>query len=203
MTKITSSTSVLLVHDVVESFVDPKRRHYDADLPQVLDRIDALVAAARRAGVPVIFAAPGPGEGIGPRPSAIAAGRVEWGSAACDPPKRFGPLPGDIVLRKPRFGAFFGTRLSDMLKDMGREVVIVCGISLAGGVETTVRDANNHDFESVLVSDACLCRPVSDQGWGAVSKQEVEKVVLSIISQRFARVVDCAQACLELAADRA
>ena len=79
-----------------------------------------------------------------------------------------------------------------------RDTVIVCGVSLAGGVETTIRDAFNRDFKSVLVSDACLCRPISDQGWGVVSQAEVAKVILSILAQRFAKVLTTEAVCKKL-----
>ena len=114
-------------------------------------------------------------------------------------PARLGPLPGDRVVRKPRYGAFFGSELAAYLKGAGRDTIVVCGLSLAGGVETTIRDAFNHDLKSVLVSDASLCRPVADQGWGEVSREEVEKVVLSVLAQRFARVATVRQVCDELA----
>lgn len=50
-------------------------------------------------------------------------------------------------------------------------------LSLAGGVETTVRDAYNREH-SIVVSDAGLVRAVADQGWGGVTHEEVAKVTL-------------------------
>jgi ureidoacrylate peracid hydrolase len=110
-------------------------------------------------------------------------------------PADLGPLAGDRVIRKPRYGAFYGSELHAYMRAANRDTLIVCGISLAGGVETTIRDAFNRDLNSILVSDACLCRPISDQGWGAVSRAEVAKVTLSILAQRFADVLTTEAVC--------
>ena len=198
--EINPKTGVLVVHDVVNDFVDPDQPGFDPQIGQVLDNVAALLDAARRSGLPVIFIAPGQGDpAIGPRASDKGRERLVWGTSGCDVPARFGPLPGDKVVRKPRYGGLFGSELAAYLKGGGRDTIVVCGLSLAGGVETTVRDAFNHDLKSVLVSDASLCRPVADQGWGDVSREEVEKVILSVLAQRFARVATVRQVCDELA----
>jgi len=166
---------VLVVHDVVPDFLDDPSVHAD-----VLPNIRALVAAAHDTRLPVVFAAPdrpGPGAEV---------------------PASLGVLPTDTIVRKPRYGALFGTPLGDELRAAGHDTIVICGISLAGGVETTVRDAFNQDFRSIVVADACLARPVPDQGWGAVTREEVARVTLSILAQRFARVVTTAQLCAEL-----
>ncbi|MDH3240987.1 MAG: cysteine hydrolase [Alphaproteobacteria bacterium] len=198
--ELSPATGALVVHDVVNDFVDPARPGFDQDLPRVLDNIEVLLTAARQAGLPVIFIGPGQGDPkIGPRKTSRPPNRLVWGSPGVDVPDRFGPLPGETLLRKPRYGAFYGSRLAAHLRETGRDTIAVCGLSLAGGVENTIRDAFNHDLKSVLVHDATLCRAVPDQGWGAVSREEVAKVILSILAQRFARVVSVAEICDALA----
>jgi nicotinamidase-related amidase len=168
--------AVLLVHDVVNDFMDAA----DAALPPVLANLRSLLVAARGAALPVVFAVPGEG------------------TPGADLPASIGTLPGDTIVRKPRWGAFFGSTLQQYLEQTKRDTLIVCGISLAGGVETTVRDAFNRDLRSIVVADACLCRPIPDQGWGNVTSAEVAKVTLSILAQRFARIVTTGQICAEL-----
>jgi nicotinamidase-related amidase len=115
-----------------------------------------------------------------------------------DVPASLGPRAGHTIVHKPRFGAFFGSSFAGYLEQTQRDTVIVCGISLAGGVETTVRDAYNRDLRSIVVADACICRPVPDQGWGAVTADEVAKVTFSILAQRFARIATTSDICSEL-----
>ena len=194
------ATSALLVHDVVNDFLDPAGPEPDPGLDAMLANVRALLAAARQAGLGVFFAAPGPGDpAIAPRPrGAGAPARLVWGTPGVDVPSELGPLPGEQVVRKPRYGGFFGSELAAHLRATGRDTLIVCGLSLAGGVETTVRDAHNHDLQTVVVEDACLIRAIPDQGWGAVSRDEVRKVVLSVLAQRFARVATTREVCAEL-----
>jgi ureidoacrylate peracid hydrolase len=188
------NTSVLLVHDVVNDFVDPDQPGYDSEIANVLDNVGVLLEAARTAGLPAVFVGPGQGDpAIQPRASSQGRGRLIWGSPGVDVPARFGPLAGEKIVRKPRYGGFFGSELAAYLKAEGRNTLVVCGLSLAGGVETTIRDAFNHDLNSVLVSDASLCRPVVDQGWGDVSREEVSKVIFSVLAQRFAKVATVAE----------
>jgi len=194
--EICMETGALIVHDVINDFVDPDQPDFDPQIGQVLDNIILLLGAARLAGLPVIFIAPGQGDlAIEPRLSSRDRDRLVWGTSGCDVPTRIGPLPGEKIVRKPRYGGFFGSELATYLKDEGRDTIVICGLSLAGGVETTVRDAFNHDLKSVLVSDASLCRPVADQGWGDVSREEVNKVILSVLAQRFARVTTVREVC--------
>jgi ureidoacrylate peracid hydrolase len=197
---IVPATGALVVHDVVNDFVDRDQPGFDPEIDQVLDNVALLLEASRRAALPVVFIGPGRGDpAIGPSPSIRGRERLVWGTQGVEVPARFGPGPGDTVVRKPRYGGFFGSRLADHLRNTGRDTIVVCGLSLAGGVETTIRDAFNHDFKSVVVGDACLCRPITDQGWGDVGRGEVRKVIFSVLAQRFARVATVRQVCDELA----
>jgi nicotinamidase-related amidase len=187
---MSKSRAVLLVHDVVNYFVDQ-----DPELTPILTNVKALLGTARQTGVPVVFAAPGQGDpAIGPEPSEK---RLDWGSEGVDVPAQLGYLAGETIIRKPRWGAFFGSKFDDYLREAGCDMLIVCGLSLSGGVETTVRDAYNRDLRSTVVADACRCRAVPDQGWGAVTSQEVAKVTLSVLAQRFARIATTAEICAE------
>jgi len=193
-------SSALLVHDVTNDFLDPAGPGYDPGLGAVLENVRALLAAARQAGLPVVFVAPGQGDpSIGPAQRAEGAPPSPlWGTPGVDVPASLGPGPGEKVVRKPRWGGFHGSELAAHLRGTGRDTIVLCGLSLAGGIETTVRDAYNHDLRSVVVEDACLIRAVPDQGWGAVSREDVRRVVLSVLAQRFARVATTREICDEL-----
>jgi nicotinamidase-related amidase len=193
---------VLLVHDVVNDFISDDD---DPGLPAALANVSALVNAARKVALPIVFIGPGQGD---PEilPMASEPGRLVWGSPGVDVPAHLGLQAGDTVIRKPRWGGFYGSALTDHLKSTGRDTLIVCGLSLAGGVETTVRDGYNRDLQAIIVADACLCRAIPDQGWGSVTSEEVAQVTLSILAQRstragsppFARIAATAEICGEL-----
>ena len=202
---IRPQSTIVVVHDVVNDFVndfvDVGAPGYDPGLQPMLDNIRALLAAARKAGLPVGFIAPGQGDpSIGPaRPADSASARLVWGTPGVDVVPALGPLPGEKVVRKPRWGGFFGSDLISYVRELGCDTMMICGLSLAGGVETTVRDAFNFDLQSIIVYDACLTRAVADQGWGPVSREDVLRVTLSVLAQRFARVATTHEICDELA----
>ena len=54
---------------------------------------------------------------------------------------------------KKRFSAFFGTDLSDLLKKMGIDTVIISGINTMTCVRVTAIDAYQYDFSVILATD--------------------------------------------------
>jgi nicotinamidase-related amidase len=65
------------------------------------------------------------------------------------------PRPADYVVVKPRFSAFYGTNLDNILGALGTETILVGGISTQRSVEGTARDAKNRDLQCIVVSDCC------------------------------------------------
>jgi len=66
--------------------------------------------------------------------------------------------PGDIVVLKRQWGAFYGTDLELQLRRRGISTIILCGIATAFGVESTARDAYERGFEQVFAEDAMTSR---------------------------------------------
>jgi nicotinamidase-related amidase len=65
-----------------------------------------------------------------------------------------GPRPGDIVITKRQWGAFYGTALDLQLRRRGIRTLVFGGIATNFGVESTARDAYERGFEQVFVEDA-------------------------------------------------
>jgi nicotinamidase-related amidase len=64
------------------------------------------------------------------------------------------PQPGDVVITKRQWGAFYGTDLDLQLRRRGIDTIILCGISTTMGVESTARDAFERGYQQVFVEDA-------------------------------------------------
>ena len=64
-----------------------------------------------------------------------------------------GTTSGDVLLRKYRRSAFVGTNLVELLHTLRVETLIVSGVAATGCVESTVRDAIEHDFFVVVPVD--------------------------------------------------
>jgi nicotinamidase-related amidase len=60
----------------------------------------------------------------------------------------------DIVVRKTRFGALSTTDLYSALRSEGINTLVVAGISTAGVVLSTLRDAADEDYRLYVLADA-------------------------------------------------
>lgn len=79
--------------------------------------------------------------------------------------------PGDIVLPKRRFSAFFKTDLDITLRNFGIDTIAVTGLATEVCVLATAIDGLCNDFYSVIISDCCATR-----------RQEDHEAIISIFS---------------------
>ena len=139
----------------------------------VIEKIAVLVETARQSGVTVVFfrngwdpdyvEAGGPGSPNWWKSNALKTMRDNpdlqgkllakgtWDYALVD---RLQPQPGDIVIEKPRYSAFYNTALDSMLRARGIRTLAFCGIATNVCVESTLRDGYHREFFGVLIEDA-------------------------------------------------
>ncbi|HSP16497.1 MAG TPA: hydrolase [Thermoanaerobaculia bacterium] len=65
-----------------------------------------------------------------------------------------GPKPGDILITKRQWGAFYGTELDLQLRRRHIDTIVLGGISTNFGVESTARAAHEHSYQIVFAEDA-------------------------------------------------
>ncbi len=65
-----------------------------------------------------------------------------------------GPQPGDLLITKRQWGAFYGTELDLQLRRRGVQTIVLGGIATNFGVESTARDAYERGYAQVFVEDA-------------------------------------------------
>lgn len=87
--------------------------------------------------------------------------------------------PGEPVIHKRRFSAFWGTDLSERLRELGVTQVMVCGVATNICVQATACDAFMDGFRVLFVSDAS----------GAYS-QDGHDATLELIDLAYGDVVD-------------
>ena len=63
------------------------------------------------------------------------------------------PHPGDAVISKHRFSAFFETSLDSVLRARGIDTLIFTGATTSICVESTVRDATFRDYRCIVLRD--------------------------------------------------
>jgi nicotinamidase-related amidase len=130
-----------------------------------LERTAALIAAARKADLPVIHVVvafrPGYPE-LNQRNASFAAvapsGRFVLGTAGADVVPALRPAEGEVVVVKHRVSAFAGTDLEMILRAKGIDTLVLCGIATSGVVLSTVRHAADADYRLIVVEDCCVDR---------------------------------------------
>jgi nicotinamidase-related amidase len=85
--------------------------------------------------------------------------------------------PGDIVVTKKQWGAFYGTDLDLQLRRRGVRTIVLGGIATNFGVESTARSAWEQGYEVILVEDAC-----------ATASAELHDMAIRHIFPRIARI---------------
>jgi nicotinamidase-related amidase len=75
------------------------------------------------------------------------------GSAGHEIVPELAPLPGEVVLDKPGKGSFYATDLETILRALGITHLVVTGVTTEVCVQSTVREANDRGFESLILSD--------------------------------------------------
>ncbi|MET4781021.1 isochorismatase family cysteine hydrolase [Glaciihabitans sp. UYNi722] len=124
----------------------------------------ALLAEAREQGLPVIYTrAVSRADGADATPSmralreAVAADfdpltdDSDWSSEIMD---AVAPHEGDIVIKKLRWDAFYGTELDSILRNLDVNRLIIAGLQTNVCVDTTARTALMKNFEVAVPVDA-------------------------------------------------
>ncbi|KQS02357.1 isochorismatase [Sphingomonas sp. Leaf357] len=149
----------LLVIDVVMAYLTLGSPLYDARFETALASNVRLVAAARAAGVPVIFTnvvyQPGGADGGLFYRKIPALKAFDRGSPGGDFPPSLQPRAGETIVSKQYASAFFGTSLGSTLAAARIDTVILTGFSTSGCVRASALDALQHGFVPFVVREAC------------------------------------------------
>lgn len=160
--------TALVVIDVQVDFAAPHglvgRSGGDlSTIEPAVDRIEALVAAARGAGIPIAFLR------VMTRPetdtAALRTLMARRGTPGDEAICRVGdagsayhrvvPRPGDIEVEKLAYSGFHGTDLDTRLRARGVDTLVLAGLTTDCCVDTTARDAFQRDYHVFVVPDAC------------------------------------------------
>jgi ureidoacrylate peracid hydrolase len=166
-----SELAALLVIDMQNGFLHPDGSIPRNDKPMLeVERVVAETvdrgAAARDAGLPVIYTAHVFRPDYVDVPSRMRVRDMfnqddetlvkgSWDAAIADELK---PLEMDPVVEKNRYDAFLYTELELILRALGVGRLLVCGVATNVCVESTVRSAEQRDFEVTVASD-CTSGP--------------------------------------------
>ncbi len=184
---ISASACALLVIDMQEEFVRPGWTPYWVpEATRLVPRLREVIALARQEEIPIVYTAFAATHRGLDRPSTgplmpnrfpevehdqewFRDGRI-WHELA--------PDAGDLVIHKPSYGAFYDTPLETILRNLGRDTLIITGTLTSFCCGTTARQAYERGFKVVVISDLT-----------ASDDPELQEPELRILRKGFARVV--------------
>jgi biuret amidohydrolase len=200
-------STALIVIDMQRDFLDPRgyvgQSGVDVGiLRAAIPNVRRLLDAARAADIRVIHTreghrpdladlnptkarrAAGVGAAIGSRgPLGRLLVRGEPGHGIIE---ELLPLPSEVVIDKPGFGAFYATDLELVLRAWGVTALTLAGVTTDVCVHSTLREAVDRGFECQTVGDAC-----------AAADRSIHEAMLSCITGEggiLGRVVSTAEA---------
>jgi nicotinamidase-related amidase len=86
-------------------------------------------------------------------PSPVPPGGMPAGWSEFAP--EIGSLQADVFITKRQWSAFYGTELDLQLRRRGIKTIVLGGVATNFGVESTARDAWQHNYAVVIAEDAC------------------------------------------------
>ncbi|MFC7420750.1 cysteine hydrolase family protein [Iodobacter arcticus] len=132
--------TAMLVIDVQEALCNGKYAAFEA--AQVISRINAVAQLARQNSVAVIYIQ-----------HEENGGPLEYGSDGWQLAAGLQTRSDNLYIRKSASDSFHNTNLHAMLKDLGTEHLIICGLQSEFCVDTTIRRALALGYPVTLIAD--------------------------------------------------
>jgi nicotinamidase-related amidase len=169
--------------------IDAQNEYVSGKLPLVgveaaLDRLAALLAAARAAGAPVIHIVQ----------RGRAGGIFDPAGPGYRIADRAAPLGGEAVIEKGLPNSFAKTTLHETLQATGRGSLILAGFMTHLCVSATARSALDHGYRTTVAADAAATRDLPDPLGGApLAAAQIHCTALAELADRFATVARVAE----------
>ncbi len=190
------NTAALIVVDMENDFVAPGAPFEVKAAQTLLPKLKEVIGFCRRVGIQVIYTTHvhrpdgsdmGRFADIYP-PIADRVGLVD-GTPGVEIYSEIAPQKDEVVIKKHRYSAFYGTDLDMILRGQGVETVIVTGVTTEDCCHATARDAMFRDYRVVFLSDCTGTYAYPDLGYGELSADEVHRSSLVILALSTAHVM--------------
>lgn len=192
---IAPARTALIVIDVQNDFVSPEGALGQAGLDMrllepALAEIEMLIAGARGAQIPIVFARvvtrpETDSEALRLKTARSGLSLDEIAICRAGTPGvdyyRVQPHAGDIEIEKTLYSCFVNTSLDETLRERGIDTLVVCGFTTECCVDSTIRDAFHRNYNVFLAADAC-----------AAYSPALHASTLQIMAESFALLVETA-----------
>ena len=180
--------TALIVIDMEGGFLSPASAQYIDGAAATVPACAEVIRACRARGIPVFFVvreyrADGSDvehtrfDGWLKGGKALSPGCLDAIGTAMPP--EFGPEPGDYVLVKPRWSAFFQTPLDLMLRRLGRDSLLLAGTTTPNCIRTTAYDAVALEYNAAVLSD---CTSSINDAVQRANLEDMARVGIQILS---------------------
>lgn len=122
---------------------------------KALPPTQALFAAARRSGIPIVYTTRHADTG---GVHSTNRKKLQESDDLYSIQPELAPHPGELVVYKERASAFFGTPLITHLRKLGADSLIICGESTSGCVRASTVDAYSFGFHNTVVEECTYDR---------------------------------------------
>lgn len=186
--EIVTEKCSLLVIDMQDEFVKP---HWTPDwVPEAtrqVPRIKELIEHCRSRNIPVIYTVYSKTHNYLDRPQTGKFMPGRYSELDIDFSQFFikgqvwhglAPREDEIVIHKPSYGAFYDTPLETILKNLGKDTIIICGTVTNICCGMTARQAYERSFKVVFGSDVT-----------SSDNPELQEPELKVLRKNFARVL--------------
>ncbi|MFI5419388.1 MAG: cysteine hydrolase family protein [Nitrososphaerales archaeon] len=190
MFKFDAKSTALIVIDMQNAFLDSSSPYCVVGAESLLTRVSNLVIFCRSQNIPVIFTKVVLDDEMDGGPFSKnwfdhgfdEVGILKRGTRNVEIHSSLHPHGEDLIIEKPRYSAFYSTRLDNLLKARNVKTIIIAGADTKFCVLSTSRDAQFRDYQVLVLHDCIATGALPDLGWGEVSAEEVEKVILTTIA---------------------
>lgn len=162
----------LLFFDMLNAYFRGASLEKQEKMKPVVGNAVRLMEAARQASIPIFYAM------ANHRPDGQSRSMIvtdtdmrlrPWTDDECNPTvhgavegsweqgviEEIAPRPEDYIIPKYRWSTFHGTYFDLALRSRGIDTLIISGGAVDVGVASTVYSARDHDYNIVIVRDAC------------------------------------------------
>lgn len=151
--------TVLLVMDIQKKMMEA----IPQAAPALLSNISKAIAAARQAGIPVVYVKLSfrPGYPEVSAKNLVFARLAQSGGIFTEAHEgtaihpAVAPVAGDIIVHKKRVSAYAGSDLDVVLSALNAEHLVIAGYATSGIVLNTVRESADKDYQLTVLSDGC------------------------------------------------
>jgi isochorismate hydrolase len=152
--KFSPSSSALLVIDMQQYFLNERSHAFIPSSKAIMPNIRKLINTFRSNNLPVIFTRHSLKEDE--RPGIMGKwwnDVIKEESVLSEIVPSLSPSSSEIIVRKTRYSAFYGTELEGILKSRNVKSVVITGVMTHLCCETTAREAFVRDYEVFFVMD--------------------------------------------------